>query len=99
VAKRLRIFAGPNGSGKTTFIQNFYFPSDPSIKLGAYVNADDIEQALTQSHKLPLNDFGLSFDTQQLQNYLKQSTFAPVKLNNKKLWQDFIVDNNQLVVS
>jgi predicted ABC-type ATPase len=38
-AKRLRVFGGPNGSGKTTVIKALR----GEIPLGVYVNADDFE--------------------------------------------------------
>lgn len=42
--KRMRVFAGPNGSGKTTIFKGLL--SENEIKLGVYVNADDIEKEL-----------------------------------------------------
>lgn len=97
--KRLRVFAGPNGSGKTTFVKDFNFPSDPNIKLGVYVNADDIEQTLNQNHSLPLIDLGFYFDTEHIQRHFQESTFSPVKLANKNLWENFTVESNFLIVS
>jgi predicted ABC-type ATPase len=38
--KRMRVFAGPNGSGKTTIINSLHF--EKKILFGVYVNADDI---------------------------------------------------------
>ena len=40
--KRMRIFAGPNGSGKTNIIKSL----QSEICLKGYVNADDIESLL-----------------------------------------------------
>ncbi len=37
--KRMRIFAGPNGSGKTSIINRL----KDKISFGNYINADDIE--------------------------------------------------------
>jgi len=95
--KRLRIFAGPNGSGKSTFIKNF--PSAPNIKLGYYVNADDIEQNLKLNYYLAFNEFGITVTTDQIQTYFKNSTFAPVKLNNIDLWNSFTIENNTLLLN
>jgi predicted ABC-type ATPase len=36
--KRMRVFAGPNGSGKTTIFKGIL--SKEKIQLGVYVNAD-----------------------------------------------------------
>lgn len=40
--KRLRIFAGPNGSGKTSLYSTFESKYNP----GVFVNADEIELKL-----------------------------------------------------
>ncbi len=47
-SKRMRVFAGPNGSGKTTIIKNL----QAEIPFGVYVNADDIESLLKESKVL-----------------------------------------------
>lgn len=43
-AKRMRVFAGPNGSGKTTIFKEILRNS--KVNLGVYVNADEIEMQL-----------------------------------------------------
>ena len=83
--KRLRIFAGPNGSGKSTFI--FNFPASKNLSLGYYVNADDIELQLAKTSSLNITNFGISFDTNDVQTYFKQSTFSPVRLDRSDLWR------------
>lgn len=45
-AKRMRVFAGPNGSGKTTIFKGML--AREAIQLGVYVNADEIELHLAQ---------------------------------------------------
>jgi predicted ABC-type ATPase len=95
--KRLRIFAGPNGSGKSTFIQEFQ--SKPNLKLGYYVNADDIEKALKAYQLLKLSDFGITITTRQIRHYFKNSTFSPVKLNDTTIGSHFKVKDNILIVS
>ena len=40
----MRVFAGPNGSGKTTIIKSL----QQKITFGVYVNADDIESLLKE---------------------------------------------------
>ena len=66
--KRLRIFAGPNGSGKSTIkniVSNY-------VKLGTYVNADEIKVELTNKHCLDFSDYEIQhyrmflFSTQRL---------------------------------
>jgi predicted ABC-type ATPase len=102
--KRLRIFAGPNGSGKSTFIKKF--PVTDKLRLGVYVNADDIEAALENKRALELQPYQIELTTNQLHKYFKLSQFAPVKLNEPDLWKNFSVskdilkiDNNNLSVN
>lgn len=83
MAKRLRIFAGPNGQGKSTYIKDFHKLEEQNIYLGFYVNAD----------------FGILIQTDHLQEYFKHSTFAPVKLNLPDLWKDFTVKENILSIT
>ena len=52
-AKRMRVFAGPNGSGKTTIFKGIL--SENKVQLGVYVNADEIEQVLRESKALPFS--------------------------------------------
>jgi hypothetical protein len=93
--KRLRIFAGPNGSGKTTIIQDLR----NKIPFGAYVNADDIEAALRINGELDISAYGLTVTIDSLQEFLKYSTFSPVKTQNPNLWTSFIIENNLLKIS
>lgn len=98
--KRLRIFAGPNGSGKSTFIHKIKAdPPSPGFKLGYYVNADDIEQALRNKDGFSFDQFGLHITTKQIQEHFIKSNFASVRLNNPKLWEKFEIENNQLIIS
>lgn len=54
--KRLRIFAGPNGSGKSTIKKIV----ERIVKLGTYVNADDIKVQLIKQRSLDFSDYGIS---------------------------------------
>jgi predicted ABC-type ATPase len=56
VSKRLRIFAGPNGSGKSTLVELI---SNLKIKLGVYVNADEINKELIKFHSLDFGKFNI----------------------------------------
>ncbi|MES2186868.1 MAG: zeta toxin family protein [Pseudomonadota bacterium] len=64
---RLRVFAGPNGSGKST-IQERLLPE----WIGAYVNADEIEKALSATGRLDLADFELGATPEALQSRLSE---------------------------
>lgn len=85
--KRLRIFAGPNGSGKSTLkdIIGEY------VKLGIYVNADDILFSMRESSRLNFSEFGLVVDEKAIESeYFKW----PIK-TNRDLW---IYENNGITV-
>jgi len=63
--KRLRIFAGPNGSGKTTILEQI----DDQFDLGYYINADDIEKILNKDGQISFENYGIhSFSKKSFQN-------------------------------
>lgn len=66
--KRLRIFAGPNGSGKTTILKLI----DDSYDLGVYINADEIEKQLRENSFIDLFDYGINnFDESRFKKQLQ----------------------------
>ena len=69
--KRMRIFAGPNGSGKTTIFKKI--SEKEKIHLGVYVNADDIEQALSVRPELQFSKFKIEVTEEELRSFLKES--------------------------
>jgi predicted ABC-type ATPase len=69
---RLRMFAGPNGSGKTT-VKNHL--NKPASWFGLYINPDDLEAAIRRDGVLPLESFGLSFGTDEVRAYFTDSPF------------------------
>lgn len=93
--KRMRIFAGPNGSGKTTIIKSL----QSEIGFGVYVNADDIESMLKESKVLLFNTYQLMITQDQLQTFFKNSIFSPVKRNEPNLWEKLTVQNNVLHIN
>lgn len=93
--KRMRVFAGPNGSGKTTIMTDL----KDKIPFGAYVNADDIEKALFENGLLDLNSYPIIADTSDIQDYFRRSEFSPVKLNLPNLFEHFSISQNRLVLS
>ncbi len=54
----MRVFAGPNGSGKTTIIKNLQ--NEIQIPFGIYVNADDIEKTLLKNKAINFSDFKIN---------------------------------------
>ena len=65
--KRMRVFAGPNGSGKTTIIKSL----QGEIPFGVYVNADDIESFLKESKVLLFNTWQLNISQLELQTFFR----------------------------
>ena len=90
----MRVFAGPNGSGKTTIIKSL----QSEIGFGVYVNADDIESWLKQSKVLLFDVYQLTISEAALQTFFKTSQFAPIKRNELDLWRKLRVTENVLRV-
>ncbi len=67
---RLRMFAGPNGSGKTTVKNNL---GKPSAWFGIYINPDDLEAAIQRTGFLPLSQFDLATTTEEVRSHFGQS--------------------------
>jgi predicted ABC-type ATPase len=90
--KRMRVFAGPNGSGKTTIINNL----KDEIGFGVYVNADDIESQLKESKVLLFNTYQLLVSENLIQDFFKKSNFSALKRNEQDLWSKLKVIENVL---
>lgn len=88
--KRMRVFAGPNGSGKTTIISKI----KSKISFGVYVNADDIEQTLVNTGGILFDSYKLRITQDHLQAFFKLSKFSPVKRKEPDLWNKVFVHQN-----
>lgn len=64
---RIRMFAGPNGSGKST-VKEYLLPQH----IGAYLNAEELEQQLAQHHFLDLNIYHSSLTAVGLLSFLRE---------------------------
>lgn len=88
----MRVFAGPNGSGKTTIFKGVL--SENNVQLGVYVNADDIEKTLSQTNFIPFSDYQLNIKEQEVKEFFRLSTFSPIKRHEPELWLTIHVDDN-----
>ncbi|HEX8916179.1 MAG TPA: hypothetical protein VF796_27770 [Humisphaera sp.] len=66
------MFAGPNGSGKTTVKLGLNRPPE---WFGTYINPDDIERTMRETGSLPLSPFGLTTDADEVRRFFAASTF------------------------
>lgn len=94
IAKRMRVFAGPNGSGKTTIFKGVL--AEKNVNLGVYVNADEIEASLITDSNLDFSSFGIKITQEKVQEFFKRSTFSPLKRNEPDLYTKIRVTNNVL---
>lgn len=69
---RLRMFAGPNGSGKTTIKNSLNKSSD---WFGIYINPDEIEKSIREVGCFDLRSWShiVQFELHQLREYFQQS--------------------------
>jgi predicted ABC-type ATPase len=93
----MRVFAGPNGSGKTTIFKEILRNS--KVNLGVYINADEIEMQLKEFQTVDFNQFQISVSDVQLKAFFIQSTFSPVKRSEPDLFQKLTVEKNVLTIS
>lgn len=90
--KRLRIFAGPNGSGKSTIKKIV----ERIVKLGTYVNADDIKVQLIKQRSLDFTDYGISLRKDHFITVLKNSTWSERMDNVENTISQLRFDNNRI---
>lgn len=93
-AKRLRVFAGPNGSGKTTIIRTL----KDKIPFGVYVNADDIEALLFKNGFLDFNEYSIEVAESEIQEFFQASNFSAMKRNEEDLADKLKVEANRLFI-
>lgn len=92
--KRMRVFAGPNGSGKTTIFKGIL--NENKVNLGVYINADEIELFLRNSKCLDFSLFTIEVSKQEIIEFFKSSKFSPVKRNELDLYKQLDVIDNVL---
>ncbi len=90
----MRVFAGPNGSGKTTIFKGIL--SENKVNLGIYVNADEIEASLKKDQQIDFSTFNIHVSNEAVKHFFKQSTFSPTKRNELDLYTKINVEKNVL---
>jgi predicted ABC-type ATPase len=92
---RIRVFAGPNGSGKTSL----YSKISKTYNSGIFINADEIEKILQTKGLIDLSEFGLKVTTKDLEVFIllndSQSLFAKAKQENYTI--DITIAENFIV--
>jgi predicted ABC-type ATPase len=91
-SKRMRVFAGPNGSGKTTIFKGIL--TENKVNLGVYVNADEIEAQLNLNSPIDFNPYQIIVTHDQIQDFFKNSSFSPLKRNEPDLYKKISIENN-----
>lgn len=97
--KRLRIYAGPNGSGKSLLSKELKNPTDKRIKIGVFVNADEIEKSLVEKGFLNLKDYKISANTEELQFFVSESGMSPTKMKSPNIYKQFKIRFNRIQFS
>lgn len=95
--KRLRVFAGPNGSGKSTIFTKV----DERYGCPCFVNADEIQEQLSATGRLPLNRYAILVNEDHLRTSYLQSGFyerAADAFRRDRLIETLRVKDNTLVV-
>lgn len=84
---RIRMFAGPNCSGKST-VKEYLLPRH----IGAYLNANEVEKVLNQTQILDLDSYHPQLDSLKLIEFLKykkkkinQENHALLMMDRKRL--------------
>ncbi len=70
---RVRIFAGPNGSGKTTVNEEL----KGKFNLGYYLNADDLYLKVKRDDRIDLSDYNLSPSFAELESFFCDHNLYP----------------------
>jgi len=84
------MFAGPNGSGKTTIQRGL---ERPTSWFGISINPDDVERILLETGSLPLDDFDLVVEIDRLREHFSKSTLLRQRKISFAADSWFIEDN------
>ena len=91
---KVRIIAGPNGSGKSTLVSVMMHGN--KIKMGFFINADEIEKQLNKNKKYDLPE-ELSIQPADFTNFLISSTLN-TKYNLRPFSNSLIIQKNNIIL-
>lgn len=92
---RFRMFAGPNGSGKTHLFN--FLKSASIIHTEVYVNADEIEKKLAQSLKFHFNAYRIKVSETEFKEHITQSGILE-KIDDKSFLDKIEIKGGILVL-
>lgn len=88
----MRVFAGPNGSGKTTIIEDLRKKN--LFHFNVYINADDIEKLIRNNRSLDLAEYQIKSDTKEIRSYFRKSKFSQTILNDPNVYEMINIQDN-----
>ncbi|MBX3256691.1 MAG: hypothetical protein KF862_21320 [Chitinophagaceae bacterium] len=94
---RLRVFAGPNGSGKTTIIQSVRNTviNGKKIDFGIYINADDIASALLKN-TFSFNPYKIRPTRKDIISFAADSGLLSDVFSKEYLSRNFTLTDNKI---
>jgi predicted ABC-type ATPase len=97
--KRLRVFAGPNGSGKTTIIDAVrdYRIKEIPVDFGIYVNADDIAREL-RDNKFKFTPYSIKTTRDKFIQSILQSGLINKEFTEKQFRLSFRFSSNTVTL-
>jgi predicted ABC-type ATPase len=95
---RLRVFAGPNGSGKTSVIEYIrtYKANNRFVDLGYYVNADDIVKELKKKKGFSFSQFDFQAENAEFKQIVSNSGLLNSDFSLEKLVNIYEITGNNI---
>ena len=91
---KFRLFAGPNGSGKTYVFKQF--KKAGIIHTEMYVNADRIEANLKKSHTFSFNAYRVKVSHTEFRSYILQSSLYSNKMKDENFADKLSITSGKL---
>lgn len=95
---KLRVFAGLNGSWKSTVIDFIrrYKVNEKNVEFGYYINADDIAQILKSKKGFSLNQYDFEAGIEEFNQIVLESGLLNEKFNLSQLFEAYKITNNSI---